>query len=122
MGESLWVSVLVSGNSDCFDASSLREEVFQSILISVETQVTTKDCSGLTRSWRFITTSRITRELYPNLPSIKSGFIGTLEGSDSLLMSFEFNKGLALIVQELALGQSAISLVALPQAIVSSIK
>ena len=122
MSEALWVTILMSGNANCLDRSSLREEVLEAVLISVEAQVAAENGSGLASGWRLVTTSGISRELNPDLPSIEHALIGSVEGGHSLLMSLELNKGLALVVQEFALGQSAMSFVALPEAIVSSVE
>lgn len=120
--ESLRISIFMSGNADGLDATSLREEVLETVLVGVEAQVSTEDGSGLTSSWRLVASRRITRKLNPDLSTVKSGLVGSIESSSGLLMRLEFNKGLALVVEEFALEQSAVRLVSLSQSIVSSVK
>ena len=122
VSEALRVTILMSGDTNCLDAAGLREEVLEAVLVSVETQVAAENGSGLTRGGLgLVTTSGIAGELNPDLPSIKHALIGSAEGGHSLLMSLELDKGLTLVVQEFALGQSTVSLVELPKTIFSSV-
>jgi len=110
MCESSRSSVLVGCNSHAGDGTAVLEELLDGPLLGSEAKVANEKSVGLTgvstsSALGLVSTSSLAGELNPDGSAVKLLLVGLVEGLSSLGVLAVLDEGLALVVQELALGQ-----------------